>query len=205
MVPPWAAAILYPDAAVAHAHDLGSKSGDAVFLVFVERAMPLGTVGLLMAGMFSATMASMDAALNHNAGIFVRSFYQPVIRGARALSERESVLAGKGMNVINGLVIIVIALGFSHLKGLSLFTLMMRVGTLATLPIVVPLFLGLLIRRVPDWAGWATLAGRARRVLPVQRGDLGPRAEPLVRLGRLERARDFRVRHHVRPCSAIAC
>ncbi|MEK6364689.1 sodium:solute symporter family transporter [Burkholderia gladioli] len=157
MVPPWAAAILYPDAAVAHAHDLGAKSGDAVFLVFVERAMPLGTVGLLMAGMFSATMASMDAALNHNAGIFVRSFYQPVIRGARALSERESVLAGKGMNVLNGLVIIVIALGFSHLKGLSLFTLMMRVGTLATLPIVVPLFLGLLIRRVPDWAGWATV------------------------------------------------
>jgi SSS family solute:Na+ symporter len=157
MVPPWVSAILYPDAAVAYSHELGKKAGDAVYLVFVERSMPIGTVGLLMAGMFSATMASMDGALNHNAGIFVRSFYQPILRKNKKITERESVIAGKSMSIVNGLIIILMALFFSKLQGLSLFTLMMRVGTLATPPIVVPLFLGLLVKKVPDWASWATV------------------------------------------------
>ncbi|WP_413648777.1 sodium:solute symporter family transporter [Pantoea sp. B65] len=49
-IPPWAVAILYPDAASAHP-ELGKNATDAVYLVFAERAMPAGTVGLLMAGL----------------------------------------------------------------------------------------------------------------------------------------------------------
>ena len=157
MIPPWAAASLYPDAATTHAAQLGGKSADAVFLVFAERAMPAGIVGLLMAGMFSATMAAMDGALNHSAGIFVRSFYQPVLRRRARCSERELLLAGKGMNLLNGLLIILIAQFYASMQSVSLFELMMRVSTLAQVPILVPLFLGMLVRKVPDWAAWATV------------------------------------------------
>ncbi len=157
MIPPWATASLFPDAATTHAAQLGGKSADAVFLVFAERAMPAGIVGLLMAGMFSATMAAMDGALNHSAGIFVRSFYQPVLRRHAQCSEREVLLAGKGMNLLNGLLIILIAQFYASMQSVSLFELMMRVSTLAQVPILVPLFLGMLIRKVPDWAAWATV------------------------------------------------
>ena len=62
-VPPWASAILYPDAAAAYP-ELGNKAADAVYLVFARNAMPVGTVGLLLAGLFAASMSSMDSALN---------------------------------------------------------------------------------------------------------------------------------------------
>jgi len=65
-IPPWASAILYPDAADAYPN-LGSKAPDAVYLVFARNAMPVGTVGLLLAGLFAATMSSMDSALNKRA------------------------------------------------------------------------------------------------------------------------------------------
>lgn len=48
-IPPWASAIMYPEAMQAFAEQLGRRSGDAIFLYFAEHAMPLGTVGLLMA------------------------------------------------------------------------------------------------------------------------------------------------------------
>ncbi|MFC6479090.1 hypothetical protein ACFQDN_24825 [Pseudomonas asuensis] len=60
-IPPWATAVLYPDAPLAHA-ELGNKASDAVYLVFAERLMPVGTIGLLVAGLFAATMSSMDSA-----------------------------------------------------------------------------------------------------------------------------------------------
>jgi hypothetical protein len=41
--------------------------------------MPCTGFATAASGMFSATMAAMDGALNHNAGIFVRSFYQTVL------------------------------------------------------------------------------------------------------------------------------
>jgi SSS family solute:Na+ symporter len=157
MIPPWVSAVLFPDAATSHAAELGGKASDAVYLVFAERAMPAGMVGLLMAGMLSATISSMDSALNQNAGIFVRSFYQPVIRKNKGISEREALLAGKGINIVNGIMIILIAQFYASMNTLSLFELMMRVSTLAQVPILIPLFLGLLIKKIPDWAAWATV------------------------------------------------
>lgn len=77
-IPPWASAILYPDAASAYP-EMGNKAGDAIYLVFARNAMPVGTVGLLLAGLFAASMSSMDSALNKNSGILVRSIYQPYL------------------------------------------------------------------------------------------------------------------------------
>jgi Na+/proline symporter len=78
-IPPWASAILYPDAASAYSA-LGNKASDAVYLVFTRNAMPVGTVGLLLAGLFAASMSSMDSALNKNSGIFVRIIYQNLLK-----------------------------------------------------------------------------------------------------------------------------
>ncbi|TPW32314.1 transporter [Martelella alba] len=154
-IPPWATAILYPDAANAYP-DLGAKAADAVYLVFARNAMPLGTVGLLMAGLFAATMSSMDSALNRNSGIFVRSFYAPIIR-KNAASDREQLLAGQVVCVVNGLLVIGMAQFFNSMKTLSLFDLMMQVATLLQSPILVPLFAGIFIRKTPKWAPWATV------------------------------------------------
>ncbi|WP_413283568.1 sodium:solute symporter family protein [Vibrio sp. MA40-2] len=154
-IPPWATAILNPDAASAYSN-LGAKSSDAVFLVFAREWMPIGTVGLLMAGLFSATMSSMDSALNRNSGIFVRSFYSNIVRKGKA-SDRELLRAGQVACLVNGGLVILMAQFFNSLKHMSLFDLMMSVSTLVSTPILVPLFLAIVIKKTPKWAAWGTV------------------------------------------------
>ncbi|WPC75347.1 sodium:solute symporter family transporter [Vibrio porteresiae] len=154
-IPPWALRILDPNAAAAYA-GLGKKAGDAVYLVFARDYMPTGTVGLLMAGLFAATMSSMDSALNRNSGIFVRSFYAPIVRRGKS-TDKEQLRMGMIASIINGILVILCAQFYVSLRGLSLFDLMMQVATLLQSPILVPLFLAILIRKTPKWAPWATV------------------------------------------------
>lgn len=156
-VPPWASAILYPDAPDAYAH-LGNKAVDSVYLVFTQNAMPVGTVGLLVAGLFAATMSSMDSSLNKTAGIFVRSVYQPLlIRLGRKPTDKQMLRIGMAASTVNGILVIIVALFFSSLKELSLFELMMQVSTMIQVPLLVPLLFGMFIKRTPKWAPWATV------------------------------------------------
>lgn len=156
-IPPWATAILYPDATAAYA-DMGSKAQDAVYLIFARNVMPAGTVGLLVAGLFAATMSSMDSALNKTAGIFVRSVYQPLVaRAGKKPDDKRQLQIGKLVSLINGILVIGVALFFTSLKEFSLFDLMMAVTTMIQMPLLLPLILGLLVKRTPTWAPWLTV------------------------------------------------
>lgn len=156
-IPPWASAILYPDAAT-HFSDLGNKSKDAVYLVFTQRAMPAGTVGLLVAGLFAATMSCMDSTLNKTAGIFVRSVYQPFLAKRNKVAvEKKLLMISMLVSIVVGSMVIFAALYFNSLKELSLFELMMQVSAMIQVPLLVPLLLGLLIKNTPRWAPWMTV------------------------------------------------
>jgi Na+/proline symporter len=138
---------IYPEA--------GSKAGDYAYLYFVNEYMPVGMVGLLISAMFAATMSSMDSGLNRNSGIFVKNFYQVVLRPNA--TEKELVLCSKITSGVFGITIILVALFINSLKGLSLFDTMMYVGALISFPMTIPAFCGFFIRKTPDWAAWATL------------------------------------------------
>jgi Na+/proline symporter len=156
-IPPWAAATLYPDAPADYAQ-LGNKAGDAVYLVFARNAMPVGTVGLLMAGLFAASMSSMDSALNKNAGIFIRSIYQPFLAKRNKLTDDKKLLRlSQLVSLISGIGVITAALFFASLKKLSLFELMMSVSTMVQVPMMVPLVVGIVVKKTPKWAPWATI------------------------------------------------
>ncbi|GAB2676717.1 sodium:solute symporter family transporter [Aliiglaciecola aliphaticivorans] len=156
-IPPWTSATLYPDAAAAYP-ELGNKAADAVYLVFTRNAMPVGTVGLLLAGLFAATMSSMDSALNKNSGIFVRSIYQPFLtKRNKDVSDKHMLTISQIVSFISGILVIAVALFFKSLKELSLFDLMMNVSTMIQVPLLIPLIFGLFIKKTPQWAPWATV------------------------------------------------
>lgn len=156
-IPPWASAILYPDAASAYP-ELGNKAGDAIYLVFVRNAMPVGTVGLLLAGLFAASMSSMDSALNKNSGIFVRSVYQPFLQKRnKATNEKHLLKVSRLLSFISGIIVIFMALFFKSLKEMSLFDLMMSVSSMIQVPLLIPLIVGLFIKKTPNWAPWVTV------------------------------------------------
>jgi len=156
-IPPWASAILYPDAAAAYP-ELGNKAADAVYLVFARNAMPAGTVGLLLAGLFAASMSSMDSALNKNSGIFVRSIYQPFLaKRNKQVSDVYLLNLSRFLSFASGIVVICMALYFKSLKEWSLFDLMMSLSAMIQVPILIPLILGILVKRTPAWAPWVTV------------------------------------------------
>lgn len=152
-ITPMATRILYPDL---HAvfPNLRNPAEGAFFAICLA-TMPVGMIGLLISGMLSATMSSMDSGLNRNAGIFIKNFYHPILRPQA--TDAHLVRAGKITTGVMGLLVILAGLNFSRLENVGLFDLMLRFGTLVAVPYTIPLVLCVLIKRTPPWSGWTTV------------------------------------------------
>ena len=152
-ITPMAARILFPDL---HAvfPNLRNPHEGAFFAICVA-TMPAGMIGLLVSGMLSATMSSMDSGLNKNAAIFIKNFYQPVLRPKA--TDVQLIFAGRIATAALGLLVILAGLNFSRLEHIGLFDLMLRFGTLVAVPYTIPLTLCVLFKRTPPWSGWTTV------------------------------------------------
>ena len=152
-IPPMAARIVHPELAGIFP---GLKNpSEGAFLAMCVTTMPAGMIGLLLSGIFAATMSSMDSGLNRNAGIFVKSFYHAVLRPHA--SDRELVLTGKVTTTLMGGLVILAGLNFHRLANLGLFDLMLQFSTLVVVPYSIPLVLCLIFKKTPPWAGWSTV------------------------------------------------
>jgi SSS family transporter len=152
-VPPMVARIVYPDL-----HSLFptlKNPEEAAFIAIAHTVMPAGMMGLLVSGIFAATMSSMDSGLNKNAGIFVKNFYQPSF--GRGASDGQLLKVGKITTLVLGAIVVAVAHRMSALKGVGLFNLMQNVSILIATPIIVPMFWGLIIKRTPPWSAWSTV------------------------------------------------
>lgn len=152
-VPPMLATLTHPD--LSATFPKLSSPAEGSFFAIAQAVFPVGMTGLLVSGIFAATMSSMDAGLNKNAGVFIKNFYQPILRPKA--DERELLRAGKLTTITLGLTVICVALFYTTLQNLTLFELMVKFQVLVSLPYVVPLVLGLIIRRTPGWTGWSAI------------------------------------------------
>lgn len=150
-IPPLAAFTLVPDL---REHSLMHVPGEAAYIAVALRVLPHGLIGLMIAGMFSATIASMDVALNKNAGFFVKNFYQPLLH--KQATDRELVFAGEIATVVFGVIITSIALTMATASQVSLFDAFLYMNAYLGAPLSIPMFMGMIMRRVPRWSGWAT-------------------------------------------------
>jgi SSS family solute:Na+ symporter len=151
-IPPMVARITHPDL-----HTLFpalKNPSEAAFVVAGLDNLPAGMLGLLISGIFGATMSTMDVGLNKNAGFFVKNFYQVVVRPQA--SEREQLVAGKIVTLVLGVLVILGATIVSTSES-TLFNTMVKLGALVALPYSVPLIWGTLVKRAPAWAGWTTV------------------------------------------------
>jgi len=137
-IPPIVARILIPDMAMVFPQL--NNPAEAAYIAVALKLLPHGMIGLLLVGMFAATMTSMDSGLNKNSGIFVKNIYLTLIKPNA--SEAEQLLVGKMVTIVISLMIVGIALFYSTLKSLMLFDLMISLGALIGLPMTVPLVFG---------------------------------------------------------------
>jgi solute:Na+ symporter, SSS family len=153
LIPPMAAAITHPD--------MGAMfpqmrfPNEAAFLATAHAVLPQGMLGLLICGIFAATLTTMDASLNQGAGMLVRNFYLPVVNPH--CGERKLLWLSKGATACFGVIIITLAVLISQVRSLGLFDLLNQVGVSLLLPLAIPACLGIFYRRTPSWSGWSTV------------------------------------------------
>ncbi len=152
-IPGLAATFLFPDINALYPQLNFPK--EAAYAAVAMKVLPTGMAGLLACAMFSATMSTMDSALNRNAGIFVKNIYQAVIRPH--CGEKEAIRVAKIFTLILGGSLVVVGLKFSEFKGLPIFELGGLIGSLIAQPMLIPLVLALFIKRIPSWTAASTV------------------------------------------------
>jgi SSS family transporter len=86
---------------------------DEVFGLFIVERLPHGLVGLVIAAVLSASMATLSSSLNSSANAFVTDFYQPLRPGRQ---EGHYLLVSRVMTSVWGMIRIAVALGALYLN-----------------------------------------------------------------------------------------
>lgn len=71
--------------------------------------------------------------------------------------DRMDVIDAQITNLVIGLAIMAMALGFSSLKETGMFDIMMLVMATVGTPMGIPMFMGMFVKRVPAWAGFFSM------------------------------------------------
>jgi len=115
--------------------------------------LPHGLIGIMLAAMFSATMANLSAQFNLKSAILSKDVYQSLIR--KSATDGELLLVGWiNTFLIGGTTTAIAALMAA--SGKSVFQIMLTFNTLISLAYGPPALLGLVIRRTPRWSGLAS-------------------------------------------------
>jgi len=156
MLPPLVAAATYSPEQIHNVFpNLGKHPDEGAFLLTAHDVLPQGMLGLLVAGIFGATLSNLDASVNQGVGILVRNFYLPVINPQ--CPEKKLLIISKLCTAMFGVVVIVIGLVISKLRTLPLFDLLNQLGVSLWLPLAIPMCLGLFYKRTPPWSSWTTV------------------------------------------------
>ena len=162
-IPSMAATILHPN--LAAEFPALKQPHEAAFLAVAMDVMPQGLLGLLLSAMLGATVTSMDAGLNKNVGIAIRSLYKPLFQPHA--TEKHLLVAGKICTLIFGAIIILLAVFINSIRQTNLFDFVNQLASYLLMPLALPLIYGLFYKRTPGWSAWSTalVAGGASWLL----------------------------------------
>jgi len=128
-----------------------------IYSLLCLRLLPVGMIGLVIAAMFSATMSMLSGDYNAAASVLTNDIYKRVIHSKA--SQRELVFVGRVMTSVVGFVAIGIAFYMiksgSNSGGDNLFRNMMKLFSVATAPVAVPMLFGILSKRINNKAAIA--------------------------------------------------
>ena len=150
-IPPMAMRVVYPDL-----HTLWpslANPSEGAYAVASLTLLPHGLIGVMLAAMFSATMANLSAQFNLKSAIVTKDLYQALLR--KNAHDRELLIVGWITTFLVGASTTVIAVVMAA-SGRSVFQVMLTFNTLISLAYGPPALLGLAIRRTPPWSGLAS-------------------------------------------------
>jgi len=150
-LPPMAMRVVYP--VLPSLRATLPKPSEAAYAVASLTLLPHGLIGVMLAAMFSSTMATLSAQFNLKSAILTKDMYQALFR--KGAGERELLAVGWIATFLIGGATTAIAMVMAS-SGQSVFEVMLTFNTLMSLAYGPPALLGLAVRRTPSWSGLAS-------------------------------------------------
>ncbi len=157
LIPDIASRLLYSDQVMSTSL---SKPAESAFAIASINLLPQGLIGMMVIAMFAACMSSLDTGMNSNAAMIIKNIYPRLsaLFKMPLASEKKLLWASRVLSVVLGAIIISVALYLSNIKGMGMFEILMDTNAILSPPLVVPMVLGLFIRKAPKCAGLVSLA-----------------------------------------------
>ena len=139
-VPAMAGRILIPE--------LMDKPGGSaeVYVAVALRVLPTGVMGLLVAGMFSATLSTLGNDYNVLSGVLTKDFYGKVVRPDA--DDKTLLRVGRINTAIIGGLTIFFAIGINLIQGFNLYDIMVKAFGALGPAIMLPLLGGLFMKKI---------------------------------------------------------
>ena len=126
--------------------DVPADQDKMVYALLCLKLLPSGMMGLIIAAMFAATMSMLSSDYNVCAGVLTNDIYRRLIRPNA--SQKELVLVGRLMTLLVGTITLGVAFLMINLTGEGLFRGMIKLFSIFTAPVAMPMLLGLLSRKM---------------------------------------------------------
>lgn len=123
------------------------QRSDEVYVLMALKILPVGLMGMLVAGMCSATLSTLGNEYNVLSGVLTKDFYNKIIRPDA--DERRLVRWGRYNTVVIGAVTTMFALGLQYLKQVfNLIDILVKIFSSFGPAIMIPYLAGLVIKKV---------------------------------------------------------
>ena len=139
-IPAMAGRILVPE--------LMDKPGGTAeaYVAVCLKILPVGMMGLIVAGMFSATLSTLGNEYNVLSGILTKDFYHKIVRPDA--DEKNLLFWAKINAALVGSLTILFAIGINYIRGFNLWDILVKAfGALAP-AMMLPLLGGLFIKKI---------------------------------------------------------
>ena len=130
---------------------------NGVYARLCREVLPVGTMGLVVAAMFSATMSSLAGNFNAAAAVAVNELYLKVVKNPSA---KAKLFAARIATVLVGGLVVALTFVMQYAQGADdLFNLSNKVFGVLLPPIAIPMLGGILVRGISRRAGMVGLVG----------------------------------------------
>ncbi|MDB4474754.1 sodium:solute symporter [Opitutaceae bacterium] len=131
---------------------------DATFPVFIAAELPMGITGLIIAGLFAASMSTLSSGLNSVATLTSVDFYERLSKNS---TEEKSLRLAYIVTILSGVISTVVAVLFTFFDIKSMFDAMLQMTAILGGGFAGTYALGMFTRRA-NWQG--ALLGTAASV-----------------------------------------
>jgi Na+/proline symporter len=153
-IPPLIGKVLWPNIHLLKEFSHVTKPDENIYIAVVLKYMPAGMVGIFLSAMLAASMSAMDSVWNAVSSIISVDIYKNMFNPNA--SEKTVLRVGRVTMIFLAVIAITLALVITH-SSYGVFTFSNIFFGLTGVPVAIPLFLGIISRKISRWSAFSSI------------------------------------------------